>query len=116
VLRPPLEPEQYTSIAFTERLAAAGVSASVGTVGDASGRLLRATIALAAGDHRVAVDYLQSLPSGVLTPGWRWYTRYSWPLLPLSAATQGRCHHDRRARIRTVPRDFRHTVLRQRRR
>ena len=26
---------QYTSIAFTERLAAAGVSASVGTVGDA---------------------------------------------------------------------------------
>jgi putative transposase len=26
---------QYTSIAFTERLAAAGVSASIGTVGDA---------------------------------------------------------------------------------
>ena len=26
---------QYTSIAFTERLAAAGISASVGTVGDA---------------------------------------------------------------------------------
>jgi putative transposase len=35
VLRRPLEPGQYTSIAFTERLAAAGVSGSVGTVGDA---------------------------------------------------------------------------------
>jgi putative transposase len=35
LLRRPLEPAQYTSIAFTERLAAAGVSASVGTVGDA---------------------------------------------------------------------------------
>jgi transposase InsO family protein len=35
VLRRSLEPKQYTSIAFTERLAAAGVSASVGTVGDA---------------------------------------------------------------------------------
>ena len=30
-----IEPNQYTSIAFTERLAAAGVSGSVGTVGDA---------------------------------------------------------------------------------
>ena len=34
MLRPPVESAQYTSIAFTERLAAAGVSASVGTVGD----------------------------------------------------------------------------------
>jgi len=31
----PVELAQYTSIAFTERLAAAGVSASVGTAGDA---------------------------------------------------------------------------------
>jgi putative transposase len=35
VLHRPVEPAQYTSIAFTERLAAAGVSSSVGTVGDA---------------------------------------------------------------------------------
>ena len=35
VLRRPVESAQYTSIAFTERLAAAGVSGSVGTVGDA---------------------------------------------------------------------------------
>jgi hypothetical protein len=34
VLRP-VELAQYTSIAFTERLAAAGVSPSIGTVGDA---------------------------------------------------------------------------------
>ena len=34
-MRRPLEPGQYTSIAFTERLTAADVSASVGTVGDA---------------------------------------------------------------------------------
>ena len=35
MLRRPVESAQYTSIAFTERLAAAGVDASVGTVGDA---------------------------------------------------------------------------------
>jgi putative transposase len=35
VLQRPAELAQYTSIAFTERLAAAGVCASVGTVGDA---------------------------------------------------------------------------------
>jgi putative transposase len=35
VLHRRVELAQYTSIAFTERLAAAGVSASVGTVGDA---------------------------------------------------------------------------------
>ena len=35
VLRRPLEPKQYTSIAFTERLAAAGAQPSVGTAGDA---------------------------------------------------------------------------------
>jgi putative transposase len=35
VLQRPAELAQYTSVAFTERLAAAGVSGSVGTVGDA---------------------------------------------------------------------------------
>lgn len=35
VLQRPVESAQYTSIAFTERLAAARVSGSVGTVGDA---------------------------------------------------------------------------------
>jgi putative transposase len=35
MLRRPVESAQYTSIAFTDRLAAAGISASVGTVGDA---------------------------------------------------------------------------------
>jgi putative transposase len=35
VLRRSLEPKQYTSIAFTERLAAAGAQSSVGTAGDA---------------------------------------------------------------------------------
>ena len=35
---------QYTSIAFTERLAAAGVSASVGTVGDACDNALAESV------------------------------------------------------------------------
>ena len=35
VLRRFIEPNQYTSIAFTERLADAGIDASVGAVGDA---------------------------------------------------------------------------------
>ena len=35
MLRRFIEPSQYTSIAFTERLAEAGIDASVGTVGDA---------------------------------------------------------------------------------
>jgi putative transposase len=35
VLPRPVEPGQYTSIAFTERLATIGVSPSIGTVGDA---------------------------------------------------------------------------------
>jgi putative transposase len=44
VLLPPVEPGQYTSIAFTERLAAAGVDASVGTVGDAYDNALAETV------------------------------------------------------------------------
>jgi putative transposase len=35
VLRRSIEPSQYTSIAFTERLADAGIDPSVGAVGDA---------------------------------------------------------------------------------
>jgi transposase InsO family protein len=35
VLRRPLEPGQYTSIRFTETLALQGLSASIGSVGDA---------------------------------------------------------------------------------
>jgi putative transposase len=35
VLHPPVESGQYTSIAFTERLAEAGIDPSVGSVGDA---------------------------------------------------------------------------------
>jgi putative transposase len=35
VLQRPVEPRKYTSIAFTERLAAAGAAPSVGSVGDA---------------------------------------------------------------------------------
>jgi hypothetical protein len=47
VLRRPLEPGQYTSIAFTDRLDAAGVDASVGSVGDAfDNALAESTIGL----------------------------------------------------------------------
>jgi len=35
VLRPPVEPGQYTSIRFTEHLALEGIAPSIGTVGDA---------------------------------------------------------------------------------
>jgi len=35
VLRRPLEPGQYTSIRYTERLAEAGIAPSVGSAGDA---------------------------------------------------------------------------------
>ena len=35
MLQRPVEPRQYTSIAYTERLAAAGIDPSVGSVGDA---------------------------------------------------------------------------------
>jgi putative transposase len=47
VLQRPVELAQYTSIAFTERLAAAGVDASVGTVADAyDNALAESTIGL----------------------------------------------------------------------
>jgi len=46
-LRRPVESTQYTSIAFTDRLAAAGVDASVGTVADAyDNALAESTIGL----------------------------------------------------------------------
>jgi putative transposase len=44
VLHRPVELAQYTSIAFTERLAAAGVSPSIGTVGDAFDNALAETV------------------------------------------------------------------------
>jgi transposase InsO family protein len=44
VLRPPVESAQYTSIAVTERLAAIGVSPSIGTVGDAYDNALAETV------------------------------------------------------------------------
>ena len=44
MLRRPVESAQYTSIAFTERLAAAGVSASAGTVGDACDNALAESV------------------------------------------------------------------------
>ena len=44
MLRRSIEPSQYTSIAFTERLAAIGVSPSIGTVGDAYDNALAETV------------------------------------------------------------------------
>ena len=41
---PTPEPSQYTSIAFTERLATIGVSPSIGTVGDAYDNALAETV------------------------------------------------------------------------
>src|SRR3954447_21725879 len=43
-LRRPLEPGQYLSIKYTERLAAAGVEPSVGSVGDSYDNALAETI------------------------------------------------------------------------
>jgi putative transposase len=43
VLHRPLEPKQYTSIAFTQRLTDAAVDASVGSVGDAYDNALAET-------------------------------------------------------------------------
>lgn len=34
-MQPPIEPRQYRSIAYTDRLAAAGAAPSIGSVGDA---------------------------------------------------------------------------------
>src|SRR4051794_9100813 len=44
VLRPPVEPGQYTSIRFTERLADAGIQPSVGAVGSSYDNALAETI------------------------------------------------------------------------
>src|SRR5215207_5851977 len=44
VLRRPLEPKQYVSIRYTERLAAAGIEPSVGSVGDRYDNALAETI------------------------------------------------------------------------
>jgi putative transposase len=52
---------QYTSIAFTERLAAAGVSASVGTVGDAY-------------DNALAESVIGLFKTELIKPGGPWHT------------------------------------------
>ena len=44
MLRRPLEPGQYVSIRYTERLAAAGIEPSVGSVGDSFDNALAETI------------------------------------------------------------------------
>lgn len=47
VLLPPVEPSQYTSLAFTEELIEAGIAGSIGTVGDAlDNALMESTIGL----------------------------------------------------------------------
>ena len=44
---PPVEPGQYTSLAFTEELLEAGITGSIGTVGDAlDNALMESTIGL----------------------------------------------------------------------
>jgi putative transposase len=43
VLRRPLEPGQYTSVAFTDRLVQAGADPSAGSVGDAYDNALAET-------------------------------------------------------------------------
>src|SRR3954449_1828511 len=52
-LRRPLEPGQYLSIKYTERLAAAGIEPSVGSVGD-SGACPRAAHSADPGDNALA--------------------------------------------------------------
>jgi putative transposase len=44
MLLPPVEPDQYTSVKFTESLALHGLSASVGSVGDAYDNALAESI------------------------------------------------------------------------
>jgi hypothetical protein len=44
VLRPPVEPGQYTSVAFTDRLIEVGIDASIGIVGDAHDNSLAESI------------------------------------------------------------------------
>jgi putative transposase len=44
VLRRPLESAQYVSIRYTERLAAAGIEPSVGSVGDSYDNALAETV------------------------------------------------------------------------
>jgi putative transposase len=43
VLPRPLEPEQYTSIAFAETLVLEGIAASIGSIGDADDNALAET-------------------------------------------------------------------------
>jgi putative transposase len=62
VLQPPVESTQYTSFAHGRRLAASGLVASIGTVGDAL-------------DNTVAESFLATLEREQLD-------RYAWPTGP----------------------------------
>ena len=44
LLRRPVEPKQYLSIRYTDRLAEAGIACSVGSVGDAYDNALAETV------------------------------------------------------------------------
>lgn len=47
MLLPPVEPDQYTSLAFTEALRDSGIAGSIGSVGDAlDNALMESTISL----------------------------------------------------------------------
>lgn len=45
VLLPPVEPGQYTSLAFTEALVESGIAGSIGSVGDALDNALMVSMA-----------------------------------------------------------------------
>ena len=61
MLRPPVESGQYTSIAFTERLAQAGIDPSVGSVGDAY-------------DNALAESVIGLFKTELIKPGGPWRT------------------------------------------
>ena len=61
MLRRSLEPKQYTSIAFTQRLAAAGAHPSVGTVGGAY-------------DNALAESVIGLFKTELIKPGGPWRT------------------------------------------
>jgi putative transposase len=80
VLRRPLEPEQYTSIRFTEHLALEGITPSIGTVGDAYDNSLMESIIGLFKTECIATDVFHQGPYKTLadveyaTAGWvDWY-------------------------------------------
>ena len=61
VLHRPLEPGQYTSITFTQRLAETGIDPSVGSVGDAD-------------DNALAESVIGLFKTELINPGGPWRT------------------------------------------